>query len=553
MLTIIIAGKAYNVLKLPDGLLQEKGQYQLRWQDNRTGVKPEDYCLLVSNVELKPTYFTSTAAGSEIRWLWEPEFFAGTFHAELYVEGSKVWPVGSVAEIIVNAELKKVTQQQFQQMVEELAQLAFSLSPAYYKSCLGKGRTFSLVQLELIVQYSKEILRAVDAVARNPRKKLLQFRRSVPLHQVKQSDEQALLQLVTHSADFVSVDAQAVPPALSAVAAKTKNLLFSTITEVDQRVSFNTYENGFVKGLLLLLITLINQLLHQLSALSLQEERLGKIATSRLEQLRYWKRQVRLRLELPFLQEVEPVQKAENYTITLAKHPDYRRLYQYYHKLRYTSVPLGQESLPLSVERTYQLYEYWCFMKIAGLLIEQVGDATADVRDLFTIVPDQGQLSLRLKHGEQSKIRITDNLSIYFQRHYPYYRETAIGSYSFQMIPDIVLERSWEDGSTTSVILDPKYRVARDSLLSALGDMHKYKDALVDATGQRIITAAYILVPREPNAEDLRTKYLQQDYQLKHGLGIVVLSPGEEQEAIALLDLLSQVGIVSGKCQVEKQ
>ncbi|MCR3921208.1 MAG: hypothetical protein NUK65_01670 [Firmicutes bacterium] len=83
---------------------------------------------------------------------------------------------------------------------------------------------------------------------------------------------------------------------------------------------------------------------------------------------------------------------------------------------------------------------------------------------------------------------------MYFQRYYNY-REAGRGSYSFQMIPDIVLERKSDDGTQ------------------------------VDEQRRKVIKAAYILVPKEPNTADLEARYCNRAYQELHGFGIVVLTP----------------------------
>ena len=73
------------------------------------------------------------------------------------------------------------------------------------------------------------------------------------------------------------------------------------------------------------------------------------------------------------------------------------------------------------------------------------------------------------------RIRLT------YQRTFPAYtsRDDGISPYSIsgERRPDMVL--SVDDGNQTiMIVLDAKYRCGRDSIHSALGDMHIYRDSL---------------------------------------------------------------------------
>lgn len=233
-------------------------------------------------------------------------------------------------------------------------------------------------------------------------------------------------------------------------------------------------------------------------------------------------------------------------TVTLTKHPGYRRLHQYYLKFLLGLTPVGQENLDLSLERTYQLYEYWCFLKIVEYLVKRYKDEEVDASELFTVTGEHGGISLRLKHGNESAVKVNERLKVYFQRHYnhhPIDNLPGVGSYSFLMKPDIVLEKKEEDGSINTVLLDPKYRVGRKPILDALGDMHKYKDALVDGNGKRIISAAFILVPNSPQDTGIVARYCPWDYKIQHGFGVCILSPGNESNLDELNELLLEFGI----------
>jgi len=107
----------------------------------------------------------------------------------------------------------------------------------------------------------------------------------------------------------------------------------------------------------------------------------------------------------------------------------------------------------------------------------------------------------------------------------------------------IVIERV-EGDQTRTIILDPKYRVRSDAIKSALGDMHKYKDALVDENQNKLVKAAYILIPNVPSEIDIQERYLSMEYKSKHGFGVCVLRPGEQGGLEEIEKLLKVNGLI---------
>jgi predicted component of viral defense system (DUF524 family) len=531
---------------LPSGSIREASKYTIYWQEQKQEADLDKYQLIISDISLIPCLAKGINDQVQIKWTWEPEFFSGQFYPELFYAGEKVWPKGRGEKAVtVDADARKLNHDEFCSMIEDIArisQILYSLSPAYKKSQLSrKGERLPLIQLEILNKYLNEILLAVELLSKNPKKKLESLRRDVPLHQVKQIDQQALYKLLVNPNNWVK--GKNIPTSLKVLADKNNGTLFKTVSEVQKRLSFNTYENSFVKGLLNRLLYTVNNLEKQLSgAVSsfTQDPVKKRVAERKLERLKPYGRRIRQCLSLPFLAEVRAADRLEKVTVTMLKHPVYRRIHQFYLKFLLGLTPLGEEFLELSLERTYQLYEYWCFLKLAEYLLEHYGDEDVDADSLFTVSEENGGISLKLKHGFGSAIRINKNLKIYFQRQYNHYRLNGqeVGSYSFKMIPDIVIEKRDETGTTT-LILDPKYRVGEQAIKEALGDMHKYKDALVDSSRRRIVNATYILIPNHPTTRDIAERYLPKEYKLTHGMGVCILSPGEN-DGLKEIDFLLQ-------------
>lgn len=552
-LFIELAGEHHPLdCPLPQGLIQEASRYPIHWTEDNREAKDEDYELIVSGIPINMTMFSNTNSSVKIKWNWEPEFFSGTFFPELFFKGLRIWPIEKLGcALTVDPDCKKLTQQQYCLMLENVArisQILYSLSPAFKNTRLGRGGKKSpLAQLELLLLYMEQIVLAVEQIAKNPKKKLESFRREVPLYQSSQIDEQSIIRLVHHPEKFIQV--KKVPQSLDKLAAMTKNYLFESVNEVTKLISYNTYENAFVKGFLQKILRIIHGLERQLlSAISASAQDLVKrsVAERKLLLLRECRKNIQGCLKLSFLEQVEPATKLDKVTVTMTKHLGYRRLHQYYLKFLLGLTPVGQENLDLSLERTYQLYEYWCFLKIVEYLVKRHKVEEVDVSGLFTITGEHGGISLRLKHGKESAVTVDERLNVYFQRqynHHPINHQPGVGSYSFKMIPDIVLEKEEEDGLIKTILLDPKYRVGEKSIKEALGDMHKYKDALIDGNGNKIISAAFILVPNSPTDADIVARYCPWDYKVRHGFGVCMLTPGDESNLYDLNELLTEFGI----------
>ncbi|KKM08671.1 hypothetical protein SY88_22870 [Clostridiales bacterium PH28_bin88] len=209
-----------------------------------------------------------------------------------------------------------------------------------------------------------------------------------------------------------------------------------------------------------------------------------------------------------------------------------------YRKFKKTVSPFAGEVFRLSLDKTYQLYEYWSYFKTVEILRDIFGDSGFDASNLFSASPADGGLSLRLTHGTQSRVTISEKVKVYFQR---YYRSIntpdTIGSYSHLMIPDIAIEYIDKLGETRVIILDPKYRVYQIGVTSALDDMHMYKDAIVNQSFQRVVQGAFILVPELPLDTDI-TKFMSSDYLKSQRLGICKLKVGHLEDENKLRQLL---------------
>ena len=106
------------------------------------------------------------------------------------------------------------------------------------------------------------------------------------------------------------------------------------------------------------------------------------------------------------------------------------------------------------------------------------------------------------------------------------------------MRPDVSIETRGNDGEIEQIIiLDPKYRVSGRSLNQAMDDLHRYKDAIVGPDRRRLVHTALALCPSSEKGKGL---YFRPDYIQTHGLGALVLCPGDDRAVESLASNLER-------------
>jgi hypothetical protein len=143
-----------------------------------------------------------------------------------------------------------------------------------------------------------------------------------------------------------------------------------------------------------------------------------------------------------------------------------------------------------------------------------LGDILNGVR-----VPDA--VGTFLAQGELAEIPLTTELRLTYQRRVtPNGARDGSRTLLVEAIPDITVTRLDGTGRCVAmVVLDPKYRTGA-SLMNGVRDLHVYRDAILDAKGNRLIRGAVALAPRALGFPQI-TSDLPSDVP-----GILVARPG---------------------------
>lgn len=415
--------------------------------------------------------------------------FHATFHAPFQSGVLHVYINGHFFETYIYPDARKLTEEQYSIMLEEIlseASSCFQLNGLEMKvSVSGRTRQIQWTQWSYIAQSFQRLRQIFSKIKDQPFRRLEKHPVISKRGKIQRAENATLRWLDQKG------HGKAIP--INVLNIKTSETL-------------NVYENQVIKQQLKDLY----QLLRKYEAIEH-----GNVARNS----RKFRMVVQSWLNSPFLNEV--MENEGPYTITqkFRKHPVYRLWYQWFERLyKHKREGVGFD-YPIPLKDTFDLYEMWCYMRIVKILRE--AGFVMDSNGLFRTNKDG--IFLNLAKNRESLIRLNGQVSLYFQRSYQY-NSKNYHTFTQMMIPDIVLE-----GKNGIIIFDPKYRIP-DNLGTALGEMHKYRDGIIHReTGKRAVQEVYILTPTK-EIEGMR--YFQDDFYERYKMGAIQMIPGVDDDCV---------------------
>jgi hypothetical protein len=192
-----------------------------------------------------------------------------------------------------------------------------------------------------------------------------------------------------------------------------------------------------------------------------------------------------------------------------ASHPLYSRAHAVAWRILRTGVSGPQNDERLWMSPTWEIYERWCFVRIGAFL-------RAARKDL-----DWSRSTSHESNAEAAWIGRSPSscLELLLQPQFNAWDQTGakeMRSISGQLIPDIVLiTRTFP---SRFIVLDAKYRVARESVLEGMRSAHIYHDAL--RFNDQAPTKAILLTPSHCGASWLEAP----EFHEKSGVGAIALN-----------------------------
>jgi hypothetical protein len=440
-------------------------------------------------------------------YTWKPSFYAGRVWAEIVDENGKAEATFSLD---VGPSPHKLGKPVFDKMLKELMDyrsgLALGMEAA--RTAFGHDGTTTSHEIKFgrLRIHGLKCVAALESIFHAPVSRLRRDRRYVRAHQAKKADIQTVKQLGrSATAQFV----QGGP-----------------LDDPDIRISVPSTIPSFDNACNRAMASIAERLLHRCQELEGVYQRilldsnhaLSARAPRRLEVLAY------LRCRLARIRRIPPLADVSRPEVTaaglnaIASHPLYARGYQFAWKALRQGIEgdPGDELLPISP--SWEVYERWCFVKVAEVLKSLLPDASwHEVSSGSTI----DAIALVGKQGDNT-------IEVRLQARFPAW-DKSVGrpfrSLTGERIPDVVV--TLNDGqSRRLLVLDAKYRSKRHNILDAMQSAHVYRDALRwhGVEPWRVV----ILIPKGGEVAWLEDHAFQQE----NGIGVVEVKDGENLDAL---------------------
>lgn len=352
----------------------------------------------------------------------------------------------------------------------------------------------------LLQRHFDEFIKLAGGIARNPHSALLKKAVAVNTERARRVSRQTISRALRRE------NGGAVIPSLG-IALPRK------IRESVSSPTFDTPENRYYKAL-------IKATYRNIRALSKVNESGDEDADRYSERkffdsirlmLKTMERQLESVLLSPFLGQVADATLARPESMVFQKHPLYSR-FDKLCRLLNGGLSFAGDIVPIGMKETSLLYEYWCFLKIVGLLRERF-----DLAEQSVVQVNRLRTTVALSKGKSSAMRFIHKPT--GKPLYVVYNRLFNRLPTIAQKPDNVIQFASGD---KFYIFDAKYRIQFDRdyvnqyggpgpTTDDVNTMHRYRDAIAiphpmrpEEYKQGVVSGAVVLFPY-PNEDAYRT------------------------------------------------
>jgi len=508
---------------IPDGTIREASSYIFELRDSDNALTAD---LLVDDTAIEALRSREPRTA---RWRWTPGFHAGSVEIALRLPSIGVYRV----EITTDPDLRKLTRNDFDNMVREVLEDTFAL---FSLSSFRKGiaqqagnKPPPLARLEFLRSRVEEITQTITAINRSPRHALRAEHVTLPSHRAARATGPEIVK--SFRTGLIRTETSQV----SRLPASLGGRLPAQITIRQRRNSVDIPEHRQIKACLRSWASWLLGVSDVLAKTGRKEDtEMFTTAESWAVRIRHTSRRLQDAASSGIMTEVSDSPAILQTSSLFRNDPIYQRFYRLWQDMNLGLAALFGDFLKMPLAKTYELYELWCFLRLLRTAVQEYGPAGTDLSNLF-IADASGGVTIS---AGSITVPVSSDKVLCFQRQYREYwiEPNGEGSFSRVMIPDLVLAGTGFNSPTRQVIvLDAKYRI-NDGLNDALNSIHTYRDALVqEAEGgniEGIVTAAYLLTPHTPVlGSDFKTtpvpgRLFHPQYRGKFRFGAITLRPG---------------------------
>lgn len=457
------------------------------------------------------------------RWLWCPDFFAGSIELEVHSGGRRIF----AKKLILSPSKAKLTYSDFELMLAQILTETSSLfSLGQTKVSIEAGRSYStpITKLEYLRNNFDALSRTLSAIIECPVTTL-----------------RADVEYISPEKYTGSVDGSRVSQAFGLFGAvEFSGGYIPARLPIDRKShQTNIYEHQCIKKCLLIWSSWLRQIGRSIKSSNNINSGVANKWAKRAFELSYRLDRI---LSEGFFDNVGELQdvgiQPTNIFTTV---PHYRKFFDLQRKLNLGIGKSLGDFLEMPISKTYQLYELWCFfriisaLKLSGNMVQKVGlrKANTDLGEsniLFEVQFDGFLLSFQKRFDEYWK------------------SDDGLGSFSRTMIPDISIKIDESAASVTQVIVfDAKYRVDL-ALNDAISSAHMYQDAIVSesvvngsaGSVDRRVIGSYLLTPAVPDGfcnawkdEPAPRRFFHPSFVDAFKFGVLSLHPRMPLERVA--------------------
>lgn len=384
----------------------------------------------------------------------------------------------------------------------------------------------------LLKGHFEDLMQLTNAIAKNPHSGLIRKSVSVDTERARRVSRQTISRALRRQNSGTAMPSHGVA-------------LPRKIHESISAPTFDTPENRYFKAL-------IKATYRNIRTLSSVDESGDEDANRDSERrffdsirptLKGMERQLESVLRSPFLRQVTEAMLARPESMVFHKHPLYSR-FDKLCRLLNGGLSFTGSILPIGVKETSLLYEYWCFLKIVGLLRERF-----DLEEQTVVQFSRLRMTVSLSKGKSSAMRFTHKptgKSLYVVYNRLFNRLPTIAQK-----PDNVIQFASDD---RFYIFDAKYRIQFDRdyinhyggpgpTTEDVNTMHRYRDAIAiphpmkqTEYKQGLVSGAVVLFPYPNETSYLNHKFYKSISHVEIG-GLPFL-PGATKLVREKIDLL---------------
>ena len=397
---------------------------------------------------------------------------------------------------------------------EEIHNLAFEfLKRTYLNMTVSNKEGNSLTEFYSILTFIySQLIKSINIIINQPHHALVKEERIMPYHKIRHTNKNTIKWLEKNPNELTRVNNKLIPV---------------RALEVKKTATIDTYENQFLKYMINLIISRLNDLKYKYISLDRAKD---DFLISKIDNMI---KELNSYLRGTFLNKVSNFQVRDSFSLVLKMAPGYKDVYKYYLMLR-KGLILHGDVFKLSMKDLALLYEYWCFIKINSLLRKKYRLIQNDLIKVNT-----NGVFVTLKKGNITRVKYQN----------PKNGEMFTISYNLSMKsktipqkPDNVFSITKDENKVSyNYIFDAKYRINaanKGSLYrkiyllpgpeeSDINTMHRYRDAIIyesnkDGSPERSVFGAFVLFPYS-NEEEYKEHNFYKSIELVNVGGIPFL------------------------------